>query len=1026
MARPAVAFRAVAAACAGLAVVVAEVGAPGLPKVAALAAAAYIAVACLGLAWSLGPAPGPARRIVHHLVFATIGAATAAPFWFFGPLSGFVGIVGLALILLGMASGPRGALPAVTGWLTCAAIAAAYGAVFWLVVAGVLPDRSIEPIGLPHVGVSAQTTYAMSVQVMLVLFFLVGRATQGRYEALAKDVDESVRASTIRQALLDEARADYKRALAAGRRGVELGRELGDLRVPERAPVVDGDGATPTLQLADEPTAGETLLGVRHRQRPAPARHEDLAAAIHARGPISHREVRGLLDAAVAGLAALHARGAPHLEVRPATIVRDGDAWTLLDVAAATMLGAAGPPSPDHVRYMAPERIAAAFADVRADVYGVAATIYAALTGTPPYAEIADGDVARAVATDMPCDPGLGQPLDLVLRIGMARAPGDRYPSVDALRAAVRAALDGTVADADVARGAALPPWRWRPGTSASIAPTPPSPALGDDAPTTTIAPRPAQPPRRRRSASSRSEAWRDAHRAKMREFSLGMMGFNAVITPWFCYVVASPVALAIALVGIVGQASAALLHYLMIRRRDVQWPWVIIAVMTVVPAYSLGLGSAAMVPNTSLLFAGTLFRTEKQTWRDRLQIVGPMIATHVLIATLVIAGVIPDLGNSPVLRDGASLAEIAGMQAFIVAIMLAAVGAGQVVDARYDALQREREVIARQAAATEAQLASARAELDAVLAQERSGIFSGLRVGDYKLGRLLGRGGMGEVYEAATAAGARVALKLVRGDRVADARSLRLFGEEADVLGRVRSPYVARVLAAGDIADELPFLAMEFIDGPTLSDILRDRRRLAPDEVAAVVRDIARGLADVHASGVLHLDLKPQNVIRADGRWKLVDFGVSRLAAGADRPWIMGTPSYMAPEQAIGGAVDARSDLYSLTTIAYRALTGRAPFVGERPSQIARAAQSDRPPDPRALATLPDDVVAVLRIGLAARPEDRFASAHELEAAFAAALTGTLPPALRRRAARLPAWLAEPRPALGGPGLTLATSSPA
>jgi serine/threonine-protein kinase len=504
------------------------------------------------------------------------------------------------------------------------------------------------------------------------------------------------------------------------------------------------------------------------------------------------------------------------------------------------------------------------------------------------------------------------------------------------------------------------------------------------------------------------------------------MMGFNAVITPWFCYVVASPIALAIALVGIVGQAAVAGLHYMMIRRRDVHWPWMIIAVLTIVPAYSLGLSSAANVPNTSLLFAGTLFRTEQQTWRDRLSIVGPMIAAHVLLATLVITGAIPDLGNSPVLKPGASVGELVAMQAFIVAVMLAAVGAGQIVEARYDALQREREVVARQAAATEAQLASARAELDAVLAQERSGIFSGLRIGAYKLGRLLGRGGMGEVYEATTAGDIRVALKLVRGDRVAEPRSLRLFVDEADVLGRVHSPYVARVLAAGGIEEELPFLAMEFIDGPTLSEILRARRRLPPDEVAAVVRDIARGLADVHASGVLHLDLKPQNLIRADGRWRLVDFGVSRLAARADRSWIMGTPSYMAPEQAIGGAVDARSDLYSLTTIAYRALTGCAPFVGERPSDIARAALADRPPDPRALVALSDDLAAVLRIGLAARAEDRFGSARELEAAFAAAVAGTLSPALRRRAARLPAWRAEPRPALGVPALTLASSSPA
>jgi serine/threonine protein kinase len=306
----------------------------------------------------------------------------------------------------------------------------------------------------------------------------------------------------------------------------------------------------------------------------------------------------------------------------------------------------------------------------------------------------------------------------------------------------------------------------------------------------------------------------------------------------------------------------------------------------------------------------------------------------HVSLFVLIMVGAIPDLANSPIGKPYLSTAQVVTLELVVIGFFAAAVLAGRVVDARTATLMREAEAVIRRAAAAEAQLASARAELAAVLDQERSGIFSGLRIGDYQLGRLLGRGGMGEVYEAtARTGGARIALKLMRGDRVAQPDNLALFVEEADALGRIRSPYVARVLAVGGIEAELPYLAMEYIAGSTLADILRDRQRLSFEEAAALIRDVARGLADVHAAGVLHLDLKPQNVIRTDGRWKLVDFGVARLAGADHRKWVLGTPSYMAPEQAVGDPVDARSDLYSLSAIAYRVLTGRTPYAGKTPA---------------------------------------------------------------------------------------------
>jgi serine/threonine-protein kinase len=501
-----------------------------------------------------------------------------------------------------------------------------------------------------------------------------------------------------------------------------------------------------------------------------------------------------------------------------------------------------------------------------------------------------------------------------------------------------------------------------------------------------------------------------------MRVFTLGLTGLIVGSAGVFAVVVPSRAALGVAFGCMAGIVAVAWIHFAMVaRRHDLYWPYIVIGVLSVGPAYAIGLHSAMGGPLAVLLFVGGLFRAEQRgTWRNqRGPVVVGIILSHTLLFVLLLAGVVPDLGNSPVVKPHLSTAAVVVLHFMLQGIYFGAFLAGHAVDRRYEALLRQAEAATRKVALKEAQLADARAELDAVLARESRGIFSGLRIGGYQLGRLLGRGGMGEVYEASSVAdGARVALKLVRGDRVAEPRNLKLFVEEAAALGRVQSPHVARVFAVGGIGEELPYLAMELVDGRTLAELLRGRGRLPLGEVADLVRDVARGLADVHDAGVLHLDLKPHNVILAGGVWRLVDFGVARLAGAPpgtgesrDRTWIMGTPSYMAPEQATGGAVDARSDLYSAGTIVYRALTGRPPFVGDHPADIARAAMSGAPPDPRAWTALPDDVAAALRVGLAARPDDRYASAREFGTAFADAFEGRLPDAVRRRAAALAPW---------------------
>jgi serine/threonine-protein kinase len=436
-------------------------------------------------------------------------------------------------------------------------------------------------------------------------------------------------------------------------------------------------------------------------------------------------------------------------------------------------------------------------------------------------------------------------------------------------------------------------------------------------------------------------------------------------------------------------------------------WAWTVAAVLSVGPAYSVGLHSGFAAIASALLFLGGLFRaSDRASHRDhRGRVYVGTALSHGAAFLLIWTGVLPDLGNVPVMVSGTPAWQILLQHVLLQGVYFASYQAGVRVDARHAALMMQAEAATRRAARQQAMLAAATAAIDRVLGPAADAIFVGAKVGRFRLERLLGRGGMGDVYEAVDEAGTRAAVKLIRRDRAADPRSLDLFATEARALARVNSENVARVFDVGGVESELPYIAMELVQGRTLASILKEQKQLPLEDLRGMIRDVAQGLRDVHEAGILHRDVKPQNVVRnGEGdaaRWKLLDFGVAQIhdLVGPTDSLIAGTPRYMAPEQARGERVDVRADLYSFCLVIYRALTGRPAYVGSDHLELVRMAATEAAPDPRWYVAVPRDVERVLRVGLAAKPEDRFASAGELAAAFEDAWEGRLSREHQRRA---------------------------
>ena len=339
--------------------------------------------------------------------------------------------------------------------------------------------------------------------------------------------------------------------------------------------------------------------------------------------------------------------------------------------------------------------------------------------------------------------------------------------------------------------------------------------------------------------------------------------------------------------------------------------------------------------------------------------------------------------------------------------IVIAAIAGGLDTSAQMNRILGEHHAALRELSQRDAQLAEAHQEVRDARAPGE-GRHTGTRLGRFELAEVLGRGAMGEVYAAHDERGQRCAVKVLASHLLGDAGVLRRFDREARAIASLNAPNIVRMLEVSPPGATLPYLAMERLEGQDLAALLKQRpvRELA--EVVRLVRDLGAGLDAAHEAGVVHRDLKPANIFAvqhgAAVTWKILDFGVSKLAGDATMTGghLVGTPGYMAPEQARGETIDRRVDVYALGIVIYRVLTGRPAVVPSDPAAMLHEVVFRMPLAPGQIEAVSPAVEAVLAVALAKAPEDRFSTAGDLAAALAEAAANALSSHVVERAAAI------------------------
>ncbi|MGH8823952.1 MAG: Stk1 family PASTA domain-containing Ser/Thr kinase [Jiangellaceae bacterium] len=276
---------------------------------------------------------------------------------------------------------------------------------------------------------------------------------------------------------------------------------------------------------------------------------------------------------------------------------------------------------------------------------------------------------------------------------------------------------------------------------------------------------------------------------------------------------------------------------------------------------------------------------------------------------------------------------------------------------------------------------------------------------GRYRVESTLARGGMATVYRALdTRLDRVVALKVMHPELSVDDDFVARFIGEARSAAQLSDPAVVAVFDQGE-DDGVVFLAMEYVEGRTLRQVLRDRGRLGPDHALDVIEPVLAALAAAHAAGIVHRDVKPENVLVGDdGRVKVADFGLARAlsdASTATRGLLLGTVNYISPEQALGESATPRSDVYSAGVMLYELLTGSAPHTGSTDFVIVRSHIEDDVPAPSSVEPgVPREIDELVRRATARDPMQRFADAGDFLAAArrARAMPGPVVPGLESR----------------------------
>ena len=279
---------------------------------------------------------------------------------------------------------------------------------------------------------------------------------------------------------------------------------------------------------------------------------------------------------------------------------------------------------------------------------------------------------------------------------------------------------------------------------------------------------------------------------------------------------------------------------------------------------------------------------------------------------------------------------------------------------------------------------------------------------GTYRIVRVIGEGGTGRVYEAhhTRIPSKRFAIKVLHPEFLRHPEAWVRFQREAEAAGSIDHPNVVDVYDVNRTKDGRPYVVFAYLEGIELGELLESRGALPPRLAASIVQEVCRGLAAAHERGVVHRDIKPQNIwLMGDleaPTVKILDFGLSRLADEATSVTktgvLLGTPVYMSPEQARGERADSLADIYGAGTILYATLTGRPPFEEENVQRTLIAVMSAEPPRPRSVvATIPEGLEMVVQRAMAKEPEDRYPNALSLERAldrYASPPTSIRPPA--------------------------------